>query len=282
MMPLDLLSMGVSVIPVGYRTKKPEVRWRTYQDRLPTEQEISVWFRPGRQVNYAAVCGWNGLTVLDFDDTTKYTDWLMWCIGEQGAAGRVAMRTYRVLTRRGVHVYMFVKDAPRCGHFAGGDIKGRGGYVLIPPSVHPSGAIYAAWDHMAPIMTVKTLADVLPDPPPEPVPAPLLLTTVYRASSLWPESTVERIHHGVDILGLLPPATKTGPHWYMVCCPFHEDHHASMCVDTQRGICGCYAGCTPKPFDVIDLYARLHGMDNRAAIKELVRGLPDDGLALAC
>ena len=49
-----------------------------------------------------------------------------------------------------------------------------------------------------------------------------------------------------------------------------------MWVDTARGICGCYAGCTPKPFDVIDLYARLHGLDNRDAIKQLARGLPDD------
>jgi len=271
--------MGVSVIPVGYRTKKPEVRWRTYQDRLPTEQEISAWFRPGKLVNYAAVCGWNGLTVLDFDTTTAYTDWLMWCIGEQDLAAQVAMRTYRVLTRRGVHVYLFVEDAPRCGHFEGGDIKGRGGYVLIPPSVHPSGAIYAAWDHTAPILTIRTLADVLPDPPPEPVPAPLPLTTVYRASNLWPTSTVERIHQGIDILSLLPPATKTGAHWYMVCCPFHDDRNASMWVDTERQICGCYAGCTPKPLDVIDLYARLHGMDNKAAIKELVQGLPPDDIA---
>ena len=43
----------------------------------------------------------------------------------------------------------------------------------------------------------------------------------------------------------------------------------------SHGIC-CYAVRTPKPYDVIDLYARLHGMDNKAAIKELVRGLPDD------
>jgi len=276
MQPLDLLSAGVAVIPVGYRSKKPEVRWRTYQDRLPTEQEISTWFRPGRLVNYAAVCGWNGLTVLDFDDTDGYADWLMWCVHQQGIAALVATTTYRVITRRGVHVYVFVADEPRCGHFNGGDIKGRGGYVLIPPSVHPSGHIYAPWDNSAPILSVQTLADLLPDPPPEPAPQPIPLTRVYGASSLWPASTVERIQQGIDILSLLPPAVQTGNHWFMVCCPFHDDRSPSMWVDTKRQICGCYAGCTPKPLDVIDLYARLNGMDNRTAIRELAKGLPND------
>jgi hypothetical protein len=42
-----------------------------------------------------------------------------------------------------------------------------------------------------------------------------------------------------------------------------------MWVDTGRQICGCYAGCTPKPLDVIDLYARMQGITTKEAIHEL-------------
>ncbi len=156
----------------------------------------------------------------------------------------------------------------------GGDIKGRGGYVLIPPSVHPSGHVYRAVQDAAPILSVSALADVLPDPPAEPTPPAPELTRVFSAGNLWPRTTVERIKAGVDILSLLPPAHKTGSHWYMTHCPFHEDRHESMWVDTQHQVCGCYAGCTRLPLDVIDLYARLKGTDNKEAIKELASGLP--------
>ncbi len=269
--------MGIAVIPVLPRTKLPDVAsWRRYQTELPTPSELARWFRPGRVTNAAVICGWRGLTVVDFDAMDDYLAWQAWAIATGGTARDVGLRTYRVRTSRGMHVYLFVDERPRCGHFAGGDIKGVGGYVLIPPSVHPSGAVYTAVDDTAPILSVDSLAQVLPDPPPPPAPQPLPLVHVANASALWPQPLVEEVKAATPILSLLPGAKQTdgSGRWWIVRCPLHDDHSPSMWVDAERGLCGCYAGCNDRPMDAVDLYARLHHLDNRDAIRELAKRLP--------
>ena len=54
--------------------------------------------------------------------------------------------TLRVITGRGVHFYFQYREGIRndAGRVfgAGIDIRGQGGYVLIPPSIHPNGTTY--------------------------------------------------------------------------------------------------------------------------------------------
>jgi hypothetical protein len=272
MQPSDFSTLGIAIIPLAPRSKSPLVRWRDYQSRLPTDTELQRWFYPNNSRNVAAVCGWKGLTVLDFDDPRQYGAWIAWSAITGGVARRVASATYRVRTARGMHVYLLVGDTPRCGKVdepISVDIKGIGGYVLIPPSVHPSGARYEAVDNSAPILEIDDLSQVLPNAPDPPKPRPAPTVQVAAASNLWPLTPVEQIKESVPILSFFPDAQQTGSHWYIARCPLHDDHDPSMWIDTVRGICGCYAGCTPKPLDVIGLYARLHGLTNRDAIHEL-------------
>jgi len=176
-----------------------------------------------------------------------------------------------------MHVYLLVADAPRCGKTGdpiAADIKGIGGYVLIPPSVHPSGARYEAVDNSAPIMEIDALDEVLPNAPAKARPRPTPTVMVAASSGLWPLTLIESIKAAIPILSLLPDAEQTGNHWYRCRCPLHDDHDPSMWVDTGRQLCGCYAGCTPKPLDVIGLYARLHGLTDRQAIRELRDSIP--------
>lgn len=270
MQPVEFLQSGIAVIPLYFQTKQPMVRWQKYQKLLPTQSEAARWFRPGRKINVAVVCGWQGLTVLDFDTSAAYWDWLVWAVTEGGKAAEVAMGTYRVRTSRGMHVYLFTDETPRCGHFVWGDIKAIGGYVLIPPSVHPSGAVYTAVDEQSPILRVNSLDGIIPDAPAQPtVPLPPL-QHVYPSSDLWPTTIVEEIKARTPILSMFPDAKPTGGNrWYVARCPLHDDREPSLWIDTERGICGCYAGCFPKPVDVIGLYARLHNIGNKEAIKEL-------------
>ncbi len=267
------LRSGIAVIPVLPGTKKPFVRWRRYEMQLPTEHDLARWFAPGRAMNAAVVCGWQGLTVLDFDAPPRYVSWLAWTATAGETARRVAVETYRVKTSRGMHVYLFVDETPRCGHFKWGDIKGRGGYVLIPPSVHPSGAVYQAVDDAAPILRVHSLAEVVPDAPEPPPPPPLPLTAVAPMSSLWPMTRAEEVRAAIPIISYFPGAKATGSNgrWMMARCPWHDDRHESLWIDSERGICKCYAGCTPKPLDVIGVYARLQGISYRQALRELHR-----------
>ena len=277
MQPADLSALGIAIIPLAPRSKSPLVRWRDYQSRLPTDTELQRWFYPNNSRNVAAVCGWKGLTVLDFDDPRQYGAWIAWSAITGGVARRVASATYRVRTARGMHVYLLVGDTPRCGKVdepISVDIKGIGGYVLIPPSVHPSGARYEAVDNSASIMEIDTLTEVLPNAPDPPKPRPAPTVQVAAASNLWPLTPIEQIKESVPILSFFPDAQQTGSHWYIARCPLHDDHDPSMWIDTSRGICGCYVGCTPKPLDVIDLYARLRGISIKAAIQDLRKEVP--------
>ena len=85
----------------------------------------------------------------------------------------------------------------------------------------------------------------------------------------------ERIKQQLRVEDFFPSAIESGGNgrWKLARCPFHDDHNPSFWIDTKQQLCGCHSGCTPLPLDVIGLYARLHGIDNTAAIKEMARHL---------
>lgn len=273
MEPLDLFRQGIAVIPIRYMDKRPLLDWLPFQTTLPTQCQWQAW--QGRPSNWAAVCGWQGLTVLDFDNMDAYGVWFSWARLTGGAACQAAGDTYKVLTSRGVHVYLFVDETPRCYKFGLIDVKGVGGYVLIPPSIHPSGRPYRALDSNAPILRVGTLAEVIPFAPPhtESATSPRLVPAdpwQSAATTFGPCNWVHEIRSKVSILSLFPDALPNGGNrWWVTCCPFHDDRNPSFWIDTQLSLCGCHAGCTPKPLDVINLYARLKSISNTDAIAAL-------------
>jgi hypothetical protein len=273
------VNIGISVIPVHYRAKTPAVEWGEFgyrpgnPSRLPTEQEIARWFA-SELTNIGICTGWQGLTVLDFDDANEYGKWL--------AAGDDVVRrsAYRVQTSRGVHVYVRLPHAERARKVGKVDIKGIGGYVLSAGSIHPSGAEYRAMRERIVIPLISALSDVLP--------AVELLANTEQAGMRLPRATalpqdawavamspramtgaIERIKKQFRIEEFFSDKTKTGSHWYVARCPLHDDSHPSLWIDVDRQICGCFAGCTSKPLDVINLYARVHGVSNTDAIRAM-------------
>ncbi len=276
--------LGVAIVPVHYQSKRPIESWRTYQTLLPTEDQLRVWFRASMPRNAAVICGHQGLVVLDFDDTRSYLGWRSWARQSSPMAATVATTTYQVITRRGVHVYVFVEnDIPRCHKLRytqpdgtvehWGEIKGRGGYVIMAGSIHPSGHIYRAHDESAPVVRVRSLVGLVPEPP-EPVEIPPVIPSmlrVYQASTLMPLSRIEEIKQRVDILSLVSDPQSSGNGWFVARCPFHDDQKPSFWINSEKGICGCYSGCTDRPLDVIGLYARLHNLTNKEAVRELAK-----------
>jgi DNA primase len=87
-------------------------------------------------------------------------------------------------------------------------------------------------------------------------------------------ASIPEIKRRVSLLDLLPDARSTSgdARWWMARCPLHDDQHESLWIDNKNGLCGCLAGCTSKPLDVINLYQRLHGCDTAVAARELLRG----------
>ena len=284
---LEYYHRGMAPIPIKYRDKRPLVKWGEYQDQMPTEAEIRQWFAPNNR-NLALVTGHNGLTVLDFDDASAYMHWLRWCAKVNNYARDVARRTFRVRTARGMHIYTRLPSATRTRALRGSglDIKSQGGYVLAPPSIHPSGAEYVAVHPQAQILSIQVLSDVLPAEvlvDNEPRPSGVQMPKVKPPTTHDPwvaaeqpdhgDSVVQKIKDSLTLEQFFPMRTKPakGGRYWMTRCPFHDDKHPSMWLDLEAQRCGCFAGCTDKSIDVIDLYARLNDLSNTEAIRVLAR-----------
>ncbi|PCN50263.1 DNA primase [Candidatus Geothermarchaeota archaeon ex4572_27] len=140
---------GLSFFPLKRGDKRPLAKllpdgsWRPYQSRLPGDEEVREWLRH-EPINVAVVCGAvsGNLAVLDFEGEEAFK-WFLGRVRGTKAEYSVA-NTWIVRTGRGFHVYLRapepVRTKPRLRQ--GLDVKGEGGYVVAPPSLHPSGAEY--------------------------------------------------------------------------------------------------------------------------------------------
>ena len=267
------LSQGFTTIPLKYQSKKPIIDWLNYQESKPTEMELLQWF-PNDLRNIGLITG-NGLVVIDFDIQEVFDYWY----------SQFPIDTYMVKTRRGVHVYITTWEPAKNYHSELLDIKAERGYVLIPPSIHPSGYQYQVWKN-SPIRSVGKLTDILPT---EYLPEVEKISMVEtdRSHSVcdvqsdpWDIADnavevdsilIQKIKANVSILSMLnaDPSSRDG-RWYVASCPFHKDSNPSFWIDLQRGMCGCRK-CNIKEMDVCNLYARLHKISNQDAIRELAR-----------
>ena len=280
--------MGIAIIPLHYRAKLPRVKWKKYQTQLPTWAELKRWgLGSPRPSNWGAVCGWKGLTVLDFDDLSAWAEYQRWAKGS--AWGAYALTSYQVKTRRGVHLYLLILDTPNKHSIDWNgriDIQGKGTYVLVPPSIHPSGARYRVLVG-GPVLPVPSLADVLPEDArryePEPAPRPAVTAPaptidiwdrVMMASDPMPTDAAMRIKAHYRIQDLFKDTEPSGRDYLKVLCPYHDDHAKSGWVNVREQIFGCQACRFKRPKDVINVYAHLHGLTNTEAIRELLKGIP--------
>ena len=111
--------------------------WTDYQRRQPNDTEIAEWIRRWPGCNVGIVTGAiSGIIVLDVDGTQGET--------ELARLGDVPP-TPTVRTGNGRHLY-FRHPGGTVSNFAGKrpglDLRGDGGCVVAPPSVHRNGATY--------------------------------------------------------------------------------------------------------------------------------------------
>jgi len=117
--------------------KIPIVKWKEYQTRIPTEEEVTQWFTENPQANIGIVTGKvSGIVVFDLDseEGVKYSK-------SKGGFPK----TPAVKTGKGYHFYMkhpgFVV-MNNVNKKLTIDIRGDGGQVAAPPSIHGSGRKY--------------------------------------------------------------------------------------------------------------------------------------------
>lgn len=132
-----------SVIPMRTRDKRPLIKWLEYQQRPATENEINEWYLQWPTANVGIVTGAiSGLVVLDIDPRHG---------GEQSLAqwetahGPLPISVEARTGGGGRHVYFKHPGGivhNRVGIVPGIDLRGDGGCVVAPPSIHGSGNAY--------------------------------------------------------------------------------------------------------------------------------------------
>lgn len=154
-----LRELGMSVIPVprprpGTRPgqpgdgKVPLLAWSLYQTRFSTAEEIDEWF--ATPMNLAVVTGAiSGIVVIDAD-TREAVRW---------AVRHLPYTPWQTETARGFHLWYRhpgvrvpnqARIETRDGRLAL-DVRGDGGFVIAPGSIHASGVEYReAGDWSAP------------------------------------------------------------------------------------------------------------------------------------
>lgn len=138
------LERGWCVLPLRGRNKRPLIVWEHLQSARPSSEQIADWFNRWPDANVGIVTGEiSNLVVLDIDP--KH--------GGDASIERLERQfgplpaTIEATTGGGGrHLYFshpggFIRN--RTGLAQGIDVRGDGGYIVAPPSIHPSGCAYA-------------------------------------------------------------------------------------------------------------------------------------------
>jgi hypothetical protein len=138
---LALAARGFHIFPCRPRDKRPATA-NGLKDATTDPDIIRAWWRQQPDNNIAIATGpASGVFVVDVDGLDAEAT-LRRLEAEHGALPP----TVEVITARGRHIYFKWPQEP-VRNSAGKigphiDVRGDGGYVLSPPSIHPSGRPY--------------------------------------------------------------------------------------------------------------------------------------------
>lgn len=147
----ELAVAGYHVHPLRPRAKVPATG-SGFKDATRDARQIARWWGAMPNANIGIACGASGIVVLDIDSKagadpreilTRFDRAGAPVVGTGLAPERCERYPRSLAGRRGAQVY-FRGDMSSAARLtiAGCETKGIGGYVLAPPSVHPSGVEY--------------------------------------------------------------------------------------------------------------------------------------------
>lgn len=124
------LSHNISVIPVG-KNKIPLISWKKYQTERATEKDIEEWWAKWPDANLGVITGKiSGITVIDVEAGGDISKFPSTSIIRTGGGGYHLYYQYSPGFENKTRVFPLT------------DIRGEGGFVVAPPSVHSSGQKY--------------------------------------------------------------------------------------------------------------------------------------------
>ena len=165
---------GWSVIAVEPRGKRPLVVWRAFQHRVASVSEVEGWYRRWPEANVGIVTGVvSGLVVVDIDARHGGHESLAQL---EDVHGPLPDTVEAATGGGGRHLYYAHPDGGlhpnRVAMHPGIDLRGDGGCVVAPPSMHPSGRRYAWVTGHAPDDLPLAALPACFDPAPAPTAAP--------------------------------------------------------------------------------------------------------------
>lgn len=168
---LEYLAAGLSVLPLG-ADKRPVGKWEDYQTVWATPRQAAAWNSPAVGIVGGAISG--NLWILDFDLEAEeiYPAWRAILAATYPSLAAALEGAPVARTSKGYHVYMRLPEARPNETLAAYhaevngrrkvekliETRGEGGYVVAPPSPHPSGARYQ-W--IRPLEAIPTLSPEL-------------------------------------------------------------------------------------------------------------------------
>ncbi len=153
----------VIIVPISENNPKGNkisaIEWKEFQNRHPTLEELEKWFKSSNfpqlrggknKLGIAIITGKisGNLAVIDFDSKEVMAEVLGELSEKHPDLYGKLLDTWIVETGKGYHYYVKVVDpdhdrfSNRIGIRPGVDIRANGGYVVAPPSPHPSGKVY--------------------------------------------------------------------------------------------------------------------------------------------
>ncbi|MBX3084606.1 MAG: bifunctional DNA primase/polymerase [Anaerolineae bacterium] len=206
---LTYLARGWSVFPLQPRMKEPFPGFplKEYQrEKRADEAKLQKWWvEHFPDANIGLCTGTiSGFFVLDVDGISQATD--MFALDDLPA-------TLTVETGRGFHLYFQLPDFPvgnRAGLLPNVDIRGDGGYVVAPPSIHPSGESYRWVDPGANLSPAPAwLLDMLrPQPTPERATAEPLEYANRRGGELLEHYATAALRNEIDAVASAGEGTR--------------------------------------------------------------------------
>lgn len=138
--------IGLAVFPIKPRSKEPAIT-NGFKSATKDRAQIEAWWDRCPEYNIGIATGSvsGGLVVIDLDlDDDKGVNGYEVLRKWQRENGELPETSMSITGRGGYHY--FYRDTAqwrnRAGLYEGVDIRGDGGYVVAPPSIHPNGRQY--------------------------------------------------------------------------------------------------------------------------------------------
>lgn len=149
---LRLLTTGFSVVPMLPRSKEPHhailramfgrSTWTPLKARAASPAELLSWFEQDAECGIAMILP-DDIAAVDIDHPEQWSDLAL-------PATLAHRSSYDRSGRPKSHLLYKVDRPVDTRREVWGEVLGGGHLVIVPPSIHPSGAPYAWFDGMAP------------------------------------------------------------------------------------------------------------------------------------